>query len=216
MILPVLACLNYSPMVPIRRGKYNNTKTSTSFTTHGRLYILTCASNNWRTTSEEKRYEEKMALEDPEITYQHIRRAAEVHRQVRQYARRFIKPGMTMTEIANGIEDGVRSLVEEDGLESGIGFPTGLSLNECAAHYTPNAGDTVGKTSCSVHNVGKLNVFCCKVLQKEDVLKVDIGVQVKGRICDSAFTLNFQPTYDKLLEAVKDATNTGIRVRYSQ
>lgn len=86
-----------------------------------------------------------MALEDPEVTYQHIRRAAEVHRQVRKHARKFIKPGMTMTEIANGIEDGSRALVEEDGLESGIGFPTGLSLNECAAHYTPNAGDTIGE-----------------------------------------------------------------------
>ena len=51
------------------------------------------------------------------------------------------------------------------------------------------------------------------MLQQGDVLKVDIGVHVKGRICDSAFTLNFEPTYDKLIEAVKAATNTGIRVR---
>jgi methionyl aminopeptidase len=43
-------------------------------------------------------------------------------------------------------------------------------------------------------------------------LKVDFGVHVKGRILDSAFTLNFDPTYEKLLEAVEDATNTGIRV----
>jgi methionine aminopeptidase len=50
------------------------------------------------------------------------------------------------------------------------------------------------------------------VLQKEDVLKVDIGVHVRGRILDSAFTLNFEPTYDNLLEAVKAATNTGIKV----
>jgi len=43
-------------------------------------------------------------------------------------------------------------------------------------------------------------------------LKVDIGVHVKGRILDSAFTLAFDHTYDKLVEAVKAATNTGIRV----
>lgn len=85
-------------------------------------------------------------MEDPNITYQNIRRAGEVHRQVRKYVRKTIKPGMTMTEIAEAIEDGTRSLVEEDGLDSGIGFPTGLSLNNCAAHYTPNAGDTVGET----------------------------------------------------------------------
>ncbi|TCD68297.1 Methionine aminopeptidase 2 [Steccherinum ochraceum] len=148
--------------------------------------------NAWRTTSEEKRYNEKMAMEDPEVTYNNIRRAAEVHRQVRKYARKFIRPGMSMTEIAEGIEDGTRALVEESGLESGIGFPTGVSLNHCAAHYTPNAGDTV-------------------VLQQGDVLKVDFGVHVKGRILDSAFTMTFEPTYDKLLEAVKAATDTGVR-----
>lgn len=49
-----------------------------------------------------------------------------------------------MTEIAENIEDGTRALVEENGLESGVGFPTGLSLNNCAAHYSPNPGDTVG------------------------------------------------------------------------
>ncbi|PIL31448.1 hypothetical protein GSI_06149 [Ganoderma sinense ZZ0214-1] len=133
-----------------------------------------------------------MAMEDPEVTYNNIRRAAEVHRQVRKYARKFIRPGMRMIDIADGIENGVRALVEEDGLDSGVGFPTGLSLNHCAAHYTPNPGDT-------------------SVLGEKDVLKVDIGVHVKGRICDSAFTLTFDPTYEKLLEAVKAATDTGVR-----
>ncbi|KIM78229.1 hypothetical protein PILCRDRAFT_600397 [Piloderma croceum F 1598] len=146
--------------------------------------------NVWRTTSEEKRYNERMIDQDPETTYQSIRRGAEVHRLVRKHARKHIRPGMSMTEIVNNIEDGTRALVEEDGFESGIGFPTGLSLNHCAAHYTPNAGDTV-------------------VLQQADVLKVDIGVHVKGRICDSAFTMIWDPTYEKLVEAVKAATNTG-------
>jgi len=41
---------------------------------------------------------------------------------------------------------------------------------------------------------------------------VDFGVQVKGRILDSAFTMSWEPTYDKLIEAVKAATNAGIRV----
>jgi methionyl aminopeptidase len=99
---------------------------------------------------------------------------------------------MTMTEIAELIEDSTRALVEENGLEAGVGFPTGLSRNHCAAHFTPNAGD---KT----------------VLQQGDVLKVDFGVHVKGRILDSAFTLNFDPNYDPLVQAVKEATNTGVR-----
>ena len=83
-------------------------------------------------------------MEDPNLTYENIRRGAEVHRLVRNHARKFIHPGMTMTDIANGIEDTVRALVEGNGLEAGIGFPTGLSRNNCAAHYTPNAGDNIG------------------------------------------------------------------------
>lgn len=79
------------------------------------------------------------------MTYNNIRRAAEVHRQVRKYARKFIKPGMRMIDIADSIENGTRALVEEERLDSGVGFPTGLSLNHCAAHYTPNPGDTSGE-----------------------------------------------------------------------
>lgn len=45
----------------------------------------------------------------------------------------------------------------------------------------------------------------------DDVCKIDFGTHIKGRIIDCAFTVAFNPTYDKLLEAVKDATNTGLR-----
>ncbi|CAO3570578.1 unnamed protein product [Mortierella alpina] len=144
--------------------------------------------NLWRTTNEEKRYLERQMNDQ----YNEVRRAAEVHRQVRSYARRNIKPGMSMIEIVEMIENGTRNLVEANGFESGIGFPTGCSLNHCAAHYTPNAGD---KT----------------VLKYEDVCKIDFGVHVNGRIIDSAFTLTFDPVYDNLLAGVKDATNTGIK-----
>ncbi|KAF7307196.1 Methionine aminopeptidase 2 [Mycena indigotica] len=148
--------------------------------------------NLWRETSEEKRYLDKMTHEDPETTYQNIRKGAEVHRLVRQHARKNIRPGMSLTEIAENIEAGTRALVEGDGLEAGVGFPTGLNLNNCAAHFTPNAGDTT-------------------ILQMGDILKVDIGVHSKGFILDSAFTMSWAPEYDQLIEAVKAATNTGIR-----
>ena len=98
-----------------------------------------------------------------------------------------------MTEIAELIEGSVQKLAEgTTWKEAGTGFPTGLSLNDCAAHWTPNAGD---KT----------------VLKYEDVMKVDFGVQVNGRIIDSAFTHTFDPVYDPLVAAVRAATNTGVR-----
>uniref|UniRef100_A0A1I7W7Y2 Peptidase_M24 domain-containing protein n=1 Tax=Heterorhabditis bacteriophora TaxID=37862 RepID=A0A1I7W7Y2_HETBA len=34
-----------------------------------------------------------------------------------------------------------RRLIKESGLDAGLAFPTGCSLNHVAAHYTPNAGD---------------------------------------------------------------------------
>jgi methionyl aminopeptidase len=107
-------------------------------------------SNSFRTTSEEKRYIEREIENNPETTYSSIRRAAEVHRQVRAHARRTIRPGMSMTEICENIENGTRALVEEDGFEAGIGFPTGVNLNECAAHFSPNANDkTCASTTLS-------------------------------------------------------------------
>ena len=151
--------------------------------------------NSFRTTNEEKRHLDRMNDE----FLSDYRQGAEIHRQVRHWAQKNIKPGQTLTEIAEGIEDGVRALSGHPGLEEGdnikggVAFPTGLNINHCAAHYSPNAGN---KT----------------ILQQGDVMKVDFGVHINGRIVDSAWTMTFDPTYDKLLEAVRDGTNTGIRV----
>ena len=42
-------------------------------------------------------------------------------------------------------------------------------------------------------------------------MKVDFGTQVEGRIIDCAWTVSFDPQFDPLLEAAREATNTGIR-----
>eukprot|EP00981_Chlorochromonas_danica_P012275 scaffold4734_cov176-Ochromonas_danica.AAC.1 len=42
-------------------------------------------------------------------------------------------------------------------------------------------------------------------------MKIDFGTQIDGRIIDCAWTVAFDPVYDPLLQAVKDATNMGIR-----
>uniref|UniRef100_H3A049 Methionine aminopeptidase 2 n=1 Tax=Latimeria chalumnae TaxID=7897 RepID=H3A049_LATCH len=142
----------------------------------------------WRMTNEEKKVLDKANEE----MWSDFRQAAEAHRQVRKYVRSWIKPGMTMIEICEKLEDCSRKLIKENGLNAGLAFPTGCSINNCAAHYTPNAGDPT-------------------VLQYDDVCKVDFGTHINGRIIDCAFTVTFNPKYDKLIEAVKDATNTGIK-----
>ena len=66
------------------------------------------------------------------------------------------------------------------------------SCKKVSAHYTPNTGDQT-------------------VLQYDDVMKIDFGTQIDGRIIDCAWTVAFNPKYDPLLEAAREATNTGIK-----
>lgn len=42
-------------------------------------------------------------------------------------------------------------------------------------------------------------------------MKIDFGSHVGGLMTDCAFTVAFNPRYDNLLQAVKEATETGIR-----
>jgi len=99
---------------------------------------------------------------------------------------------MKIMDITNRIEANNRRLIEASGLDAGIAFPTGSSLNHCAAHYTPNVGDET-------------------VLGYNDVMKIDYGSHIRGIMTDCAFTVAFNPEYDNLLMAVRDATNTGIK-----
>jgi len=141
-----------------------------------------------RITDAEKREMERLSAD----IYEDVRRAAECHRQVRKFAQSICKPGIRLIDLCEQLEEKNRKLVAENGLKAGIAFPTGCSLNHVAAHYTPNNGDFT-------------------VLGENDVMKLDFGTQVNGRIIDCAWTVSFNPRYDPLLEAVKDATNTGIK-----
>jgi len=145
--------------------------------------------NSFRTSSAEHKQNDHLM----ENTIQNLRKAAECHRQVRKWVQSYVKPGMKLIDICEKLEDLNRYLVNENGLEAGIAFPTGCSLNNIAAHFSPNPGDD--------H----------LVLGYNDVCKLDFGTHINGRIIDSAFTIAFNPTYDPLLTAVKEATNAGVK-----
>lgn len=153
-------------------------------------------SSDLQTKISGEQEEREKVDESFEDFYQKMRRSAEIHRTVRKWAQETIKPGMKMSDIANGIEDKVEKLSGFDPknpLLNGLGFPVGLSLNECAAHYNPNTLDK-------------------RVLKKGDVMKCDIGVQSQGIICDSAFTMTWDDKFNPLLEAVRAATNAGVKM----
>jgi len=141
-----------------------------------------------RFNSEEARAIDRLQID----IYNEIRQAAEAHRQTRQHIQRWVKPGMKMIDICEELENTARRLINENGLEAGLAFPTGCSRNHVAAHYTPNAGDTT-------------------VLEYDDVVKMDFGTHIKGRIIDCAWTMTFNEKFDPLKKAVQEATETGIK-----
>ena len=146
-------------------------------------------SNIWRSTDKEKRELDKVH----EYELLSLRKGAECHKQVRKYAQRFIKPGMKMIDICIELEKMLKFITNAHGLDCGQSFPTGCSLNDVAAHYTPNPGDDT-------------------VLNYDDVCKLDFGTHVNGYVIDCAFTIAFNPVYDNLLMASKEGTNTGIKL----
>lgn len=129
-----------------------------------------CDFNTFRTTSAECRDRDKLHASK----VNDLRKAAECHRQVRKSAQKMMRPGVKLVDICEHIEETNRRLVEATGIQQGIGFPTGCSINDCAAHYTPNPGDET-------------------VLNYDDVMKIDFGTQVNGHIIDCAFTVAFNP-----------------------
>jgi len=115
------------------------------------------------------------------------KKAGEISVEAKKYARQLIKPGMALLDIADKIEEKIKELGGE------LAFPVNLGINEIAAHYTPSSDDET---------------------EASGLLKVDIGVHVRGAIADTAFSIDLSKDgeYKKLIEAsekaVEDAINT--------
>nr|BAN37647.1 methionine aminopeptidase, putative [Entamoeba histolytica] len=147
--------------------------------------------NLQRFTSAEARERERALID-----IEDYRKAAAIHKSVRQWAQQWIKPGMSDLFVAENIERKVREECEVDGVnttERGMAFPCGLSVNSCAAHFTPNPNDPLS------------------FYKTDDVVKIDFGVHVNGHLIDSAFTMTWDPALQPILDCSKDATNTGIK-----
>jgi len=122
-----------------------------------------------------------------------MRKGAIIHKKVRQYTQSIIKPGVKIYDICESIDKKIIELIGENTFNKGIGFPVGLSINDCAAHDSAIPNDD-------------------RVLTSNDVVKIDFGTHYNGNIIDSAFTVAFKPKYNNLLKATYDATWTGIKM----
>ncbi len=123
--------------------------------------------------------------EKEESSEDKYRRAGKIASQVREEILPQIKVGARTFDLCEAAES---RIVELGG---GIAFPTNVSLNEVAAHYTSPEED---KT----------------VIQDGDIVKLDIGVHIDGYIADTAISISFNPEFETLIEASREALNKAL------
>jgi methionyl aminopeptidase len=126
------------------------------------------------------------AKEASEITdVDSYKKAGEIAKQVKEYARTIIKKDVLLVEIAEKIEAKIIELGGE------LAFPVNLSIDDVAAHYTPTLRDDK---------------------KASGLIKVDLGVHIEGFICDLAFSIDLTPEkkHAKLIEASELALKSAI------
>ncbi len=118
---------------------------------------------------------------------QKILSAGQIASQVRKYIKTIVKPGVPLLEIAEKIEAKIKELGGKPA------FPTNLSINEIAAHYTPSHDDTS---------------------KAHGLLKVDFGVHIDGWIADTAISFDLEDSEEnkKLIQASEDALKNAIEL----
>ena len=115
-------------------------------------------------------------------------KAGEIARKTRDYAREICKENSKFIDITEKIENKILELGGNPAL------PVDISVNNIAAHDTPLYNDE-------------------RVLKKEDLVKVDLGVHVEGYIADTAVTLEINSNKNhKLIEAAENALKEAVKL----
>ncbi|MBN2122416.1 type II methionyl aminopeptidase [Candidatus Micrarchaeota archaeon] len=111
--------------------------------------------------------------------------AGKIGARVREESRALINIGEGLLDIAETIE----GMIRDEGAQPA--FPVNVSVNEVAAHYTPESGDkaTIGEN---------------------DVVKIDLGVELNGALSDTAYTMDLGGGYGKLVEASEEGLKKAI------
>ena len=124
-------------------------------------------------------------------------KTGKIHKKIIQDILPQIKENQPLIDLAKIVENSIIQHTKFDNspehrLDKGIAFPVGLSVNECAAHWTPNPLDT--KVS----------------LGKDDLIKIDYGIHTQGCIVDGAYSFSLNPKFQELINVAQDATKLAI------
>jgi methionyl aminopeptidase len=112
-----------------------------------------------------------------------IRRAGTIAGEARELGANMIDEGVKLLDVATEVE----AYIMRKGARPA--FPTNLSINENAAHYTPSSEDKL-------------------TFKRGDLVKVDVGAQVDGYIGDTAKTVEVRTrSWTNLIAASAKALN---------
>lgn len=117
---------------------------------------------------------------------QDLKKAGKIAAKVREYSKKIAKKDILLLELAEKIEE---KIIELGGKPA---FPTNLSINEIAAHYTPGYNDEE---------------------KAHGLLKIDIGVHINGFVADTAFSLDLENSEEnkKLIETAEQCLANAIQ-----
>lgn len=121
------------------------------------------------------------------MNFEFYLQAGKIASEVRENTRRKYHVGFTLLEICESVEAQIRSRSAEPA------FPVNTSLNDIAAHYTAEPGDST-------------------IVKEGDVLKIDIGVHIDGYIADTAVTVCYDPKYEVLVKTAEAALGEAVRM----
>lgn len=117
-----------------------------------------------------------------------LREAGRIAREARELGARKAEEGMSLRELAELIEGAMRAQGAQPA------FPTCLSIDDQAAHFSPASTSEV-------------------TLKRGDVLKLDLGAQIDGYVGDTATTVEIgTQNWSGLIEAAHDALNTAVEM----
>jgi methionyl aminopeptidase len=124
-----------------------------------------------------------MPMEESELeSFRHVGKLAA---RIRDESKSMIMVGESLLDIAESIE----KMIADEGAKPA--FPVNISINDLAAHYTPEAE-------------------CATTLGEEDLVKIDLGIALNGALSDTAYTVDLGGGNGKLVEAAETALQKAI------
>ena len=118
----------------------------------------------------------------------HYRKAGQIGYEVLHHVKDMIKPGVPIIQICETAEE----MILAKGAD-GFGFPTNVSINNIAAHYSSPHGDE-------------------NVIPDEGSIKLDIGAHCNGYVADTAVTIILSPELKELKIAAEEGFKAGLEI----